>query len=96
MPKTSSWVATFTTIANTPILVAPENPNRVVVSGLNLSDTEMFFGYSQDVSTTGKRKGWRIAPGYGTFEDEFAKDPIYIICSADDKEITIAETTKVE
>ena len=96
MPKrTASTVFTVVTRANQPIKVLPANPRRLVWSAMNLSDTEVFFGYSPDVGTSGRKKGWRIAPSYGTVEDEYAKDEVYIICASAGKEVTIAETSEV-
>ena len=96
MPETSSRVFTITTRANAAIRVLSGNPGRVVWPALNLSDTEMFFGYDKGVATSGRMKGWRIAPSYGSVEDEHSKDEIFIICAASDKELTVQEVTKVE
>ena len=96
MPKTSSRVFTITTKANAAIRILPENPGRVVWSAMNLSDTEIFFGYDKGVATSGRTRGWRIAPSYGSVEDEHSKDEIFIICTAGNKDLTVQEVTKVE
>ena len=96
MPKTKSSAFTVTTKANVPIKVLNENPRRRVFDILNLGDTEIFLGYDQSVATSGRMKGKRIAGSYGSYEDEFAKDEIWIICTAADKEVTVSEVTEVE
>ena len=95
VPRTISNVFTVTTVANKAIKVLGENEKRVVWSALNLSDTAIFFGYNQSVATSGRLQGWRIAPGYGSVEDEHSKDEIWLICTAGDKSITVQEITEV-
>ncbi len=95
MPKTKSSAFTVTTKANVAVKVLNENPRRRVFDILNLDDTEIFLGYDQSVSATGRPKGKRIAPSYGSYEDEYAKDEIWIICTAADKEVTVSEVTEV-
>jgi len=96
MVETYARAVTFKTKANVAIKVLPRNPRRIVWSALNLSDTEMFFGYDQSLTGIGRPKGWRIAPGYGSVEDQHAKDDVFIWCAAGGKEITIQEVTSVE
>ncbi|MBW2560138.1 MAG: hypothetical protein JRE40_04690 [Deltaproteobacteria bacterium] len=80
--------------ANTPTRILPANDDRIVWSAINLSDTEIFFGYDKNVAVAGGSKGWRIAPGYGSVEDEHSRDDVYVITAGADKELTVQEVTK--
>jgi len=96
MVRTQSVVFTVRTIANVAIRILPANEHRAVWSAMNWSDTDIYWGYSQAVSLTGREKGWRIPANGGSVEDEHALDEVFIISTADGKELTVQEVTKVE
>lgn len=96
MPRTKSNVFAVLTVADTPVRALQENPKRICWSAVNTSDTDVFFGHDQNVSTTGRTKGWPIRANYGAIEDEFSKDEVWIICAASDKEVIIQEVTEAE
>lgn len=93
--RSSATVFTIKT-KTTPIRALGRNPNRVVWSALNTSDTNILFGYDDTVATSGRAKGWTIYSGGGSVEDEHSKSDVYIICSTADKSITFQEVTEVE
>ena len=96
MPKhTSSVVFTIVT-KTTPIRALARNPNRVVWSAINTSDTVIYFAYAQTVTSSGAQKGWLIPASNGTVEDEHATDEVYIICGSAGKSITFQEVSEVE
>jgi hypothetical protein len=89
-------VFTMTTQANVPLRALARNPKRQVWSALNYSDTDIYYGHGPDVTTTGRTKGWRIPASGGSVEDEFHKGEVWIICTADGKELTVEEVTLEE
>lgn len=92
---TSSSVFTVTT-KTTPIMALPRNNKRIVWSAINISDTTIYYGYDDQVATSGRTKGWLIPASNSKVEDEHAKDSVYIICGTAGKEITFQEVTEVE
>lgn len=93
--ETRGAVYTIKTKANTPVLALGRNPRRIVWSLLNASDTPIYFGYDSSVSTSGRSMGWKVDAG-GAIEDEFHKGEVWIICSQDDKQVTLVEVSRVE
>jgi hypothetical protein len=89
-------VFTLTTIANQPLKVLPKNPKRAVWSALNYSDSDVYYGHDQSVTTTGRTKGWRIPAAGGSVEDEYHRGEVWLICEYDGKEVTIEEVTVEE
>lgn len=93
-PETESKAWTITTTANTAVKVLEGNDDRIVWSAINISDTDVYFGYDDLVATSGDRKGVLVAANGGSIEDEHSKDDVYVICTASGKEVNMVETAK--
>jgi hypothetical protein len=75
-------VFTITTPVSKPIRVLGDNAERGEFSIKNSGTTIAYYGYDQEVATSGYPQGWPIAASGGSITNARWQGEVWVICAA--------------
>ncbi len=71
-----------TTPASKAIRVLNVNPDRIEFSLKDLGSTDIYYGFDQDVSSSGAKGGWLVGNSQGSRSNDKWKGEVWIYCTA--------------
>jgi hypothetical protein len=83
-------------IGTTPIRVLPDNPYRINWSAKNLGSSNVYYGFTRGVESSGVRQGWEIAAAGGSVSDEFWTGEVWMVAASGTNTVIVQEVAGEE